>query len=160
MKTQPTRIIAIAAASATLITGLSLPAIASATEPVTGETVAVSATMNSDALLSSLPPDVRDAFTDLCATGLLSKTEQYEVLQQLVDATAGPQTYSKLSAIKKAVSVISKIFKGVKWLDKFTGFLDDVENWSENKIAGFLENQGVSSSTAHTVAKIIVSILL
>ena len=39
-------------------------------------------------------------------------------------------------------------------------FLDDVENWSEDKIAGFLENQGVSSSTAHTVAKIIVSILL
>ena len=41
-----------------------------------------------------------------------------------------------------------------------SGFLDNVENWTEDKIAGFLKDQGGDSSTAHSVAKIIVGILL
>ena len=162
MKNNSTRFIAILAAAATLATGASFATTASAAEPVTSQVnLSMDVTdMTDDMLLGMLDPEIRSAFDDLCASGLLSGQERHEVLEQLVESTTGPQTYSKVSAIKTVLKVVSKIFKGVKWLDKLTGFLDNVENWSEDKIAGFLKDQGGDSSTAHSVAKIIVGILL
>ena len=83
MKNNSTRFIAILAAAATLATGASFATTASAAEPVTSQVnLSMDVTdMTDDMLLGMLDPEIRSAFDDLCASGLLSGQERHEVLE-------------------------------------------------------------------------------
>ena len=113
-------------------------------------------------LMSRLPIRLADAFSAASAEERLSEQEQIDVLHILLDDSEaqGPQTRGKASLVAKALKVVAKIYKGAKWLNKLSGFLDNTSNWSKSKIKNFLVKLGVSPSTAENVANLVINILL
>ncbi|MBT1178628.1 hypothetical protein [Bifidobacterium vespertilionis] len=106
--------------------------------------------------------DLQDAFTELSNEEDLTEQDQIEILRILANESdeQESQTRGKVGAVAKALRVVSKIFKGAKWIARLAGYLDDASNWSQGKIRDFLISVGVNSSTANTVARIVIGILL
>ena len=148
---------------AALLAGTVAVGTAQAEEPFGSSVIAV-ANINSeiDRLQSKLPTDLQDAFTELSNEEDLTEQDQIEILRILANESdeQESQTRGKVGAVAKALRVVSKIFKGAKWIARLAGYLDDASNWSQGKIRDFLISVGVNSSTANTVARIVIGILL
>lgn len=157
------RFAAIITAAAALSAGAIVVGSAQAAEP-TAQTIASTSqsSMEIHELMSRLPVGLADTLSSISAEENLSEQEQIEVLHLLLDdsETEMPQTRGKVALVAKALKVVAKIYKGAKWLNKLTGFLDNASNWSKSKIKNFLISLGVSSSTAENVANLVIGILL
>lgn len=115
---------------------------------------------NMDQLLRQLPETEQSEFTEAMASANVPVTTQYDILQILTGNEDRPMTRGAVGNVAKALKIAAKIFKGAKWLGKLSGFLQKPENWAANKIEQFLRQQGVNANTAHTVAKLLASILI
>ncbi|GEM_PF-695682 len=160
MKNAGIQTLAVIATCATLLSG---GTVAVASEPVPGavpeSTVSISR-QEENQLLRQLSEEERSEFIAAMASANVSSATQYEILQILTDRENKPMTRGAVGNVAKALKIAAKIFRGAKWLGKLSGFLQKPENWAANKIERFLRQQGVNANTAHTVAKLLASILI